>query len=125
MKKNIQLTKMTSPELEKELSELKTEFKVMLSGYGTEVPTDEIIEMELKSAIGAINRCRRFTPNGDKLYDELYEDKIIPLTLTAYLKQGAEGEKEHSENGIVRKYGNGNKYPREMLEDIAPLAKFY
>lgn len=109
----------------KSISQLKTEFSTMLTGYGADVPNQTILEIEIKSAIGAINRCRRFTPIGDTLYDEAYEDKILPLALTGYLKSGAEGETEHSENGIVRKYGNANKYPKEMLDDIVPLAKFY
>ena len=41
------------------------------------------------------------------------------------MKFRAEGETEHSENNVIRRYGNANKYPREMLEDIVPLAKFY
>lgn len=110
----------------KTISELTDELKPILISYGVEeelIPTP-LLEMEIRSAIGVINRCRRFTPHDDVLYDEKYEDKILPLAVTGYLKAGAEGETVHSENGISRQYGNGGKYPKEMLQDIIPLAKF-
>lgn len=109
----------------KTISELATDMATILQGYGIgeTIPT-ALLEMEIKSAIGVINRCRRFTPTNEVLYDEKYEDKILPLAITGYLKAGAEGEVTHNENGINRQYGNGNKYPVEMLQDIVPLAKF-
>ena len=109
----------------KTIDDLVDEFQPILKAYGIEEKVPEaILQMEITSAIGVINRCRRFTPHDKVLYDEKYEDKIIPLALTGYLKAGAEGEVIHSENGITRQYGNGNKYPKEMLQDIVPLAKF-
>lgn len=97
----------------------------ILKSYGVETKVaDEVLEMEIKSAIGAINRCRRFTPHDDMLYDEKYEDKILPLAVTGYLKTGAEGEIMHTENGTTRQYSGGGKYPKDMLADIVPLAKF-
>lgn len=99
-------------------------FSEVLTDMGVEVPSDTILELEIKSAIGVINRCRRFTPTDDKLYDEYYADKIIPLAVAGYLKTGAEGENAHSENGINRIYGSDGKYPKDMLSDIIPLAKF-
>lgn len=109
----------------KSIVELVGETKEVLEFYGAELPTsDVVIEVEVKSAIGAINRCRRFTPTSDKLYDELYEDKIVPLAVTGFLKAGAEGEIQHTENGIARQYESGDKYPKAMLSDIIPLAKF-
>lgn len=84
-----------------------------------------LLQLEIKAAIGEINRCRRFTPHDDVLYDIKYEDKILPLAITGFLKQGAEGETGHSENGITRQYGSGGKYPADMLADIVPLAKFH
>jgi len=110
----------------KTISELSDELKELLIAYDIEEETlkTPILELEIKSAIGVINRCRRFTPTEEALYDEKYEDKIVPLAVTGYLKAGAEGETIHSENGISRQYGNGGKYPKEMLNDIIPLAKF-
>lgn len=110
----------------KTIAELVEELKAILIAYDIEEETIKtpILEMEIKSAIGAINRCRRFTPTEEIPYDVKYVDKIIPLAVTGYLKAGAEGETIHSENGISRQYGNGGKYPKEMLNDIIPLAKF-
>lgn len=109
----------------KAIDELAEELKDILVSYGVEEPiSDAILEMEIKSAIGAINRRRRFTPTDDKLYDEKYEDKILPLAITGFMKSGADGEVIHSENGITRQYGTGGKYPMDMLRDITPLAKF-
>lgn len=109
----------------KTIEELVAEMKTVLEFYGAELPTsDAIIELEIKSAIGTINRCRRFTPTSEKLYDVVYEDKIVPLAVTGFLKAGAEGETMHTENGISRHYGGGGKYPKAMLSDIIPLAKF-
>ena len=109
----------------KTIQELIDDTKIVLEFYGAELPTsDTVIELEVKSAIGVINRCRRFTPTSEKPYDEIYEDKIIPLAVTGFLKAGAEGEIAHTENGITRQYGSGDKYPKDMLSDIIPLAKF-
>lgn len=110
----------------KTINELAIDMKALLIGYGIEeeLISTPVVEMEIKSAIGVINRCRRFTPTQAVLYDEKYEDKILPLAITGYMKEGAEGEVTHNENGINRQYGNGGKYPREMLMDIVPLAKF-
>ncbi len=109
----------------KSIDDLVEELHDALSAYDDGLNlNDAILEIEIRSAIGAINRCRRFKPSDEKLYDEMYEDKIIPLAITGYLKAGAEGETSHSENNVTRQYGNGGKYPKEMLADIVPLARF-
>lgn len=109
----------------KSIQDLVDETKEVLEFYGAALPTsDTVIELEVKSAIGVINRCRRFTPTSETLYDVTYEDKIVPLAVTGFLKAGAEGETMHTENGITRQYGSGDKYPKDMLSDIIPLAKF-
>lgn len=113
----------------KSISELVDELRAALTAYGAVIPGDgnssnTILEMEVKSAIGIINRCRRFTPTEQKLYDIKYEDKIIPLAVAGFMKTGAEGETSHNENGVSRSYSGGGKYPKEMLSDIVPLAKF-
>lgn len=108
------------------IDDLASDLEDILKSYGVdkELISETALRLEIQSAIGVINRCRRFTPHDDKLYDEKYEDKILPLAITGYMKNGAEGEVLHKENGITRQYGNGGKYPREMLMDIVPLAKF-
>lgn len=109
----------------KTISELVTELKPLLDYYEVEYPEDNdfILELEIKSAIGIINRCRRFEPTDDVLYDVKYEDKILPLTIAGFMKNGAEGEVSHTENGVMRQYGDSGKYPKHMLTDIVPLAK--
>ena len=108
----------------KTISELTLEMEDILKDLDIYYPSQRVLEYEIKSAIGVINRCRRFTPSGDKLYDEYYEDKIIPLAIAGYEKTGAEGEKAHDENGVKRTYGSDGKYPRALLMDIVPLAQF-
>lgn len=109
----------------KTIDELVDELKVVLDFYEVDYPkkNDDILEIELKSAIGVINRCRRFEPTDEILYDIKYEDKIMPLCVASFMKMGAEGETLHTENGIMRHYGDGNKYPKTMLADIIPLVK--
>lgn len=111
----------------KNIDELVDDLKALLDYYEVPYPKDNdtILEIELKSAISTINNCRRFTPTDDVLYDKKYEDKILPLTITGFMKNGAEGEVSHTENGIMRQYGDGNKYPEEMLADIIPLTKWW
>lgn len=84
---------------------------------------DTVYEEEVKQAIAVINRCRRFNPSDEVLYDEKYEDLIIPLGESSLAKVGAEGQTSHSENGIVRGYGNDGKYPSSILRTIRPLIK--
>lgn len=109
----------------KTIETLVSEMKDVLDFYDAEYPTnsDTVLSMEVKSAIGVINRCRRFTPTEDALYDDKYEDKIIPLAVAGFMKSGAEGEIMHTENGTTRQYSGGGKYPSQMLDDIIPLVK--
>lgn len=91
-------------------------------GFETQLP-DSIVLMKIQGAIGKINRCRRFTPHDNVYYDIKYEDKIVPLTVAAIMKMGAEGEVTHSENNVNRQYGSDDDYPKSMLLDIVPLVK--
>ena len=106
------------------ISALAEDMAEILKDMDVYYPSNKILELEIKSAIGEINRCRRFIPSGDELYDEYYEDKIIPLAIAGYEKTGAEGEIAHNENNVNRSYGSDGKYPKSMLIDIVPLAKF-
>ena len=111
----------------KNIDELVDDLKALLDYYEVPYPSDNdtILEIELKSAINTINNCRRFTPTDTVLYDKKYEDKILPLTIAGFMKNGAEGEVSHTENGIMRQYSGGGKYPEEMLADIVPLTKWW
>lgn len=111
----------------KNIEELVDSLKSLLDYYEVPYPSDDdtLLEMEIKSAINTINNCRRFTPTDDVLYDIKYEDKILPLTIAGFMKNGAEGEVSHTENGIMRQYSSGGKYPKEMLAEIVPLTKWW
>ena len=109
----------------KTVENFAVDMQKILKEMGYEAPVGQtILQMEIKNAIGEINRYRRFTPSENVLYDIKYEDKILPLAIAGFLKTGAEGETSHSENNITRTYENGGKYPDSMLADIVPLAKF-
>jgi len=110
---------------ENTLDTLVSDLKNMLKARDIEVLKEDeaVLEYEIKRAIKQINRCRRFTPTDDKPYDEKYEDLIIPLSITAFAKIGADGETVHSENGITRHYTSGGDYPIDLLKEIVPLIK--
>lgn len=99
------------------------DYRVVTTVNNETVNDDTVYEEEVKQAIAAINRCRRFKPHDTVLYDEKYEDLIIPLGESSLAKVGAEGQTSHSENGIVRGYGSDGKYPSSILRSIRPLIK--
>ena len=99
------------------------DYRVVTTNQGVTTNNDTVYEEEVKQAIAVINRCRRFNPSESVLYDEKYEDLIIPLGESSLAKVGAEGQTSHSENGVVRGYGNDGKYPSSILRTIRPLVK--
>lgn len=84
---------------------------------------DAFLLTEIELAIGELNRCRRFTPKNDVLYDSKYEYIIIPMCIASLSKIGAEGQTRHSENGIDRQYGGDGNYPASLTRQIIPLIK--
>lgn len=58
-------------------------------------------------------------PFGTELQDveKQYEYLQLELTIALYNKRGGEGEKEHSENGVGRKY----RTPAEILQEIPSM----
>lgn len=99
------------------------DYRVVETVNNETITNDAVYEEEVKQAIAVINRCRRFEPHDNVLYPEKYEDLVIPLCESSLAKVGAEGQTSHSENGIVRGYGNDGKYPSSILRTIKPLAK--
>lgn len=85
--------------------------------------SENYLRTEILQAIGAINRCRRFTQTDSALYDSKYEYLIIPMCVSSIAKIGAEGQMTHSENGISRTYSSAGDYPKELLSQIIPLVK--
>lgn len=106
-------------------AELVSELQVILTAKDFNVTDADkpLLEYEVKRAIAEINKCRRFTPTENVLYDKKYESLIIPLCISAFAKSGAEGQTSHTENGIVRNYTSGGDYPKDMLNGIIPLVK--
>lgn len=105
------------------MGELVETLKKMSIAQGVPEYDEIIYKQEIKGAIKEINRCRRFTPTKERLYDDKYEDLIIPLAISSISKYGAEGETNHSENGVNRSYGSDGKYPISILKSIIPLVK--
>lgn len=106
-------------------AELVSKLQTILNAKDFNVTNSDkpLLEYEVERAIAEINKCRRFTPTNDVLYDKKYESLIIPLCVSAFAKSGAEGQTSHTENGIVRNYTSGGDYPKDMLNGIIPLIK--
>ena len=105
------------------ISNLVNKLRTVLKSKDFNVDDTYLLEYEVERAIAEINKCRRFTPKGDSLYDKKYESLIIPLCVSAFAKTGAEGQTSHSENGVTRTYTAGGDYPKDVLDSIIPLIK--
>ncbi len=53
-----------------------------------------------------------------------YTNLQVEIAEYLFLKQGAEGETSHSENGVSRIYGS-SYVPESMLSQITPYAKIF
>lgn len=107
------------------ISTLANKLQIVLKSknFNISIADKPLLEYEVERAIDEINKCRRFTPKGDSLYDKKYESLIIPLCVSAFAKIGAEGQTSHSENGVTRTYTSGGDYPKDVLDSIIPLIK--
>lgn len=83
---------------------------------------DDDIYDEISSAFEAINSRRHFNPTPSILIEDKYKNLAYQLCIASMVKEGAEGEYSHSENGITRRYDSGD-YPESMLKRIVPLAR--
>ena len=84
--------------------------------------TDADIYDEIQNAFEAINSRRHFNPTSSILIEDKYKNLAYELCIASMVKEGAEGEKSHAENGINRVY-YGSDYPEDMLNRIVPLAR--
>ena len=84
--------------------------------------SDDDIYDEIENAFEAINSRRHFNPTPSILIEDKYKNLAYELCIASMVKEGAEGEKSHSENGINRTY-YGSDYPEDMLKRIVPLAR--
>ena len=107
----------------KTVNEILAALKTTLVARDFDKFDDEYLLLEIEQAIGTINRCRRFTPSGSKLYDEKYEYLIVPMCVASLAKIGAEGQNQHSENGVLRGYDDSGNYPPKLISQIVPLIK--
>jgi hypothetical protein len=80
---------------------------------------DAKLQMLLDTAESAIEE-RRGLP--DNPMEQRWNMKQIEIAAYLYNKQGAEGETEHKENGVDRKYESAS-IPESMLADISPVAR--
>ena len=83
---------------------------------------DDDIYDEIENAFEAINSRRHFNPTPIILIEEKYVGLAYQLCIASMVKEGAEGEYSHSENGISRSYDSAD-YPEAMLKRIVPLAR--
>lgn len=84
--------------------------------------SDEDIYDEIENAFEAINSRRHFNPTSSILIEDKYKNLAYELCIASMVKEGAEGETSHSENGINRSY-DSSSYPESMLRRIVPLAR--
>ena len=83
---------------------------------------DEDIYDEIDNAFEAINSRRHFNPTPSVLIEDKYKNLAYELCIASMVKEGAEGQKSHKENGIERVY-DSSSYPESMLNRIVPLAR--
>lgn len=81
---------------------------------------DNILLSELLESSKYIIMARRYPcsdfPEG---LENRYKDLQIRIAVDLYNKLGAEGETEHSENGVSRSYGAEN-VSTDLLKEIVP-----
>lgn len=82
---------------------------------------DSRIELQLEFAKDFINDRRGFIPSEDMPIEDKYLSLQVLMAVEALSKEGAEGEKSHSDNGVMRVYENGSPYSNGLLNMIIPL----
>ena len=94
----------------------------MAKSRGFEISQDDA-EIEIDNALLEYYNDRHYTPTEQEPYEARYEGIILQLALSSISKMGAEGEKYHSEGGVIRTYDSGDYYPLSLTQKIIPLAK--
>lgn len=79
---------------------------------------DAKLQLMLDRAESVIKHKRNWPD--DQPMESRWNELQIQIALFLYNKQGAEGEKEHVENGVSRYYENAD-IPSSLLDDITPL----
>lgn len=97
------------------LTRLKTELNI------TDANDDIVLQEYLDDAQDAIlNRLYPFSRPDGAVVPANYERVQIALAKRMYLREGAEGEILHNENGVHRHYGSAND--EDLLSEVIPFA---
>lgn len=102
-----------------DLSQLQ-KLKIWLDVKDSDTSKDQKLQLILDRAESVIKH-RRNWPD-DEPMEPRWNELQIQIALFLYNKQGAEGETEHKENGVDRKYESAS-IPESMLADISPVAR--
>lgn len=102
-----------------DLSQLQ-KLKIWIDVADSETKYDAKLNLMLDRAANKIKERRGIPPDEDM--ETRWNELQIQIALFLWNKQGAEGEKEHNENGVKRTYENAD-IPDSLLSDITPLIK--
>lgn len=94
--------------------------KIWIDVADAETKYDDKLTLMLNRATDKI-KLKRGTPSDEDM-ETRWNELQIQIALFLWNKQGAEGEKEHVENGVSRYYENAD-IPTSLLSDITPLVK--
>lgn len=63
--------------------------------------------------------------DGNRVYplESRYYSLQIEIAIALFNRIGAEGEAQHTENGVYRTYQSGGDVPNELLNRVTPKAK--
>ena len=95
-----------------------TRLSVLIS---PDTATDELLAVLIAQAEGIVlNRRYPFGIPEGATVPKAYEHIQLQIALELFAKRGAEGQTEHDENGIARKYESADITPT-LLRRITPL----
>ena len=102
-----------------ELTQLQ-KLKIWLDVPEEDTSKDKKLLLMLDRAADKIKQKRNWA--FDQPMEKRWNELQIQVALFMWNKQGAEGETEHNENGVTRKYENAD-IPASLLNDVTPLAE--
>ena len=94
--------------------------KIWIDKPDTDTADDQKLQLMLDRAENAIKH-RRNWPDEEPM-ESRWNELQVQVALFLWNKQGAEGEKEHVENGVSRCYENAD-IPSSLLNDITPIVR--
>lgn len=100
-----------------DLSQLQ-KLKIWVDLKDSDTSQDSKLQLMLDRAESVIKHKRNWPD--DQPMESRWNELQIQIALFLWNKQGAEGEKEHVENGVSRYYENAD-IPSSLLDDITPL----